>query len=107
MYENWTIADWKHVFFNDKTKIARYNLDGRSWYWIGDEERGGPQHVHHTMKHGNESAMIWKYMMAFGSGAMYKIVGGMNKQLYKFILENFLWSTLQNYNLDPYRLVFQ
>ena len=34
MYENWTIDDWKHIIFNDKTKIARYNLDGRSWYWI-------------------------------------------------------------------------
>ena len=27
--------------------------------------------------------------------------------MYKFILENLLWSTIQNYNLDPSRLVFQ
>ena len=56
---------------------------------FGDEECTGPQHVHRTMKHGSGSVMIWKYMMAFGLGAMYKIAGGMNKHLYKFILEFF------------------
>jgi hypothetical protein len=28
-YENWTIDDWKHVIFNDKKKINRFNSDGR------------------------------------------------------------------------------
>ena len=46
-------------------------------------------------------------MMAFGLGAWYKIEGMMDRHLYEFILENFLWSTMQNYNLDPSRLVFQ
>ena len=30
-----------------------------------------------------------------------------NRHMYKFILEKFLWSTIQNYNLDPSRLTFQ
>ena len=45
-YENWTIDDWKHMIFNDETKINRCHLDGRSRCWIGDGERIGPQHVH-------------------------------------------------------------
>ena len=31
----------------------------------------------------------------------------MDRHLYKFILESFLWPTVQNYNSDPGRLVFQ
>ena len=45
-YENWTVDDWKRVIFSDETKINRFNLHGRSWCWIGDGERVGPQHVH-------------------------------------------------------------
>ena len=31
----------------------------------------------------------------------------MDKHMYKFILENFLWFTIHDYNMDPSRLVFQ
>ena len=41
-YENWTIDDWKHMIFRDKTKINKFNSEGRSWCWIGDGERIGP-----------------------------------------------------------------
>ena len=57
-YENWTIDDWKRVIFNDEIKINKLNSDVRSWCWIGDGERVGPQHVHHTMKHGGGLVMI-------------------------------------------------
>ena len=45
-YENWTIDDWKHMIFSDETKTNGFHSDGRSWCWIGDGERIGPQHVH-------------------------------------------------------------
>ena len=51
--------------------------------------------------------MIWGCMTTFGPGVWCKIEGRMNGHLYKFILENFLWSTIHNYNLDSSRLVFQ
>ena len=51
--------------------------------------------------------MIWGCMTAFGPGAWYKIKGRMDRHLYKSILENLSWFTIQNYNLDPSRLVFQ
>ena len=59
------------------------------------------------MKHGGGLVMFWGYMMAFGLGAWYKVEGRMDRHLYKFILEIFLWSTIHNYNMDPSRLVFQ
>ena len=45
--------------------------------------------------------------MAFGPRAWYKIECRMDRHLCKFFLVNFLWSTIQNYNLDPSRLVLQ
>ena len=46
-------------------------------------------------------------MTAFGPGAWYKIEGRMDRHMYTFILENFVWSTMQNYNLDSSKSVFQ
>jgi len=34
-----------------QTKINRFNSDGRSWCWIGDEYVG-PKYVHQTRKLG-------------------------------------------------------
>ena len=44
-----------NVIFNDKTKINRFNSDGKSWCWIGDGKYVGPQHIHQIMKHGGGS----------------------------------------------------
>ena len=107
MYGNWTIDDWKRVIFSDKTKINRFNFVARSWCLIGDEEWVGPQHVHQTVKHGGGSLMIWGCMTTFGLGAWYKIEGRMDRHLYEFIVESFLWSTIQHYTMDPSKLVFQ
>ena len=62
--------------------------------------------IHQTMKHGGGSVMIWRCMVAFGSGAWYKIEDRMHRHLDKFILENFLWSIIYNYNVDLSRLVY-
>ena len=51
--------------------------------------------------------VVWWCMTAFRPGAWYKIEGRVDRHLYKFILENFLWSNIHDYNLDPSRLVFQ
>jgi hypothetical protein len=66
-HEDRTIDDWKHIIFSDETKINKFDSDGRSWCWIGDGERVGPQHVHQTVKHGGGSVMIWGCMTAFES----------------------------------------
>ena len=95
------------MIFSDETKINMFNSNGRSWCWIRDGKRVGPQHVHQTVKHGGGSVLIWGRMTAFGSGAWYTIEGRMERHMYKFTLENYLLSTIHSYNLDPSRLVFQ
>ena len=93
-YAKWTIHDWKPVIFNDETKINMFNFDGRSWCWITDGEHVQLQHVQQKVKHGGRHVMIWDCMTAFRHGAWYKIQGVMDRYVYKFILENFLLSTI-------------
>ena len=33
----WTIDDWKHMIFSDETKIHKFNSDGKSWCWVGND----------------------------------------------------------------------
>ena len=78
-YENWIIDDWKRMILSDETKINRFNSDGRSWCWIGDGDRVGPQHVHQTMRYGGGLAMIWGCMTTFGLGTWYKVESRMDR----------------------------
>ena len=104
-HEHWIIDDWKHMIFNDKTKISRFNSNGRSWCWIGDGICIRPQHVHQNVQHGDGSVMIWGCMMVFELGAWYKTECRMDRHMYKLIYT--LWSIIHNYNLGSSRLVFQ
>ena len=71
------------VFFNDKIRIN--NSDTKSWCWIGDGERVGPQYVHHTVKNDGGSVMIWGCMTVLGrKHDQYRIEGGTNRHLFKF-----------------------
>ena len=106
-YANWTIHDWKHIIFSDETKINRFNSNGRSWCWITNHEHVQLQHVQQIVKYGSRHVMIWRCMTTFEPGAWYKIEGVMDRYVYKLILEIFLLSTIQHYNLDPSNMIFQ
>ena len=38
-HRDWTVEDWKRVIWFDETKINRFQLDGRSWYWKREENQ--------------------------------------------------------------------
>ena len=95
------------LFFSDEMKMNMFNSDGRSWCWITYGEHVPPQHVQQTMKHGGGHIIIWGCMATFGLGVWHRIEGMMDQHVYKFILENFLWSTIRHYNLVPSNVVFQ
>jgi DDE superfamily endonuclease len=103
----WTIEDWKRVIWSDETKINRFCSDGRSWCWKGDGEGYKPQHVKQTVKHGGGSVMIWGCMTAHGPGFMCRILDKMNQHLYKSILESELLKTIEWYDMEAEKVIFQ
>ena len=66
IHKDWTIENWKRVVFSDKTKINRFNGDGRSWCWINDKENVPDCAVKQTVKHGRGSVMLWSCITSRG-----------------------------------------
>jgi transposase len=96
-YKDWTMDQWKRVFFSDESKINRYGSDGRQYCW---KKRGEPLRDHHvvpTLKHGGGSIMVWACFCASGPGYICQIEGNMNAQDYCGILESDLRDSLEYY----------
>jgi transposase len=106
-HKDWTIDDWKRVIWSDESRINRFCSDGRSWYWARDGVSQQEGHVKQKMKYGGGSIMIWGCMTWYGTGYMCKIEGRMDQHLYKSILEDELMKTIEYYQLDPSRCIFQ
>jgi transposase len=106
-HRHWTVEDWKRVIWSDETKINRFCSDGRSWCWARGGESRQPHHVKQTVKHGGGSLMVWGCMTAHGPGFMCKLEGTMDQHLYKQILEEDLYGTIEEYEMDVTRVIFQ
>ena len=58
--QNWTIHDWYRVIFVDKTKIHRFQYDGRAWCWMRDgESLLQAHHACQRIKHGGSAIFVW------------------------------------------------
>jgi DDE superfamily endonuclease len=106
-HKDWTIDDRKRVIWSDESKINRFCSDGRSWYWARDGESVQGRHIKQTVKHGGGSIMVWGCMTAQGPGYLCKIEGTMDQHLYKSILEDELSKTIEYYEMDADKVIFQ
>ena len=106
-HKDWTVEDWKKIIWSDETKINRFCLDGRSWYWAHEGTSLQPNQVKQTVKHGGGSIMLWGCMTSQGPGLMHRIEGKMNQHLYKQILNDKLLKTIEYYNINPVETIFQ
>ena len=102
-HQDWTLNDWERVIFSDETKINRFNSDGRTWFWARDPTVLNDQSVQKTAKHGGGKIMVWGCMTSEGVGYLSK----MDQHLYKNILEDELMKTIEYYELDPSKTIFQ
>jgi transposase len=106
-HQHWTADDWERVIFSDETKINRFNSDGRTWFWSRDPKDLNEQSVQQTVKHGGGGIMIWGCMCSKGVGFACKIDNIMDQHLYKEILEDDLLETINYYDLDSTKVIFQ
>lgn len=110
-HKDWTYDNWKRVVWSDKTKINRFNSDGRTWAWLRDGESLSVKHVKMTVKYGGGNIMLWSAITAAGTGWLCKIDSNMDKELYKSIIEDDLEKTIdyatEKLNLHRKEMIFQ
>ncbi len=106
-HQYWTSDDWDRVIFSDETKINRFNSDGRTWYWSRDPSVLNDHSVQPTVKHGGGRILMWGCMTSKGVGYASRIDTTMDQHLYKSILEDELMQTIDYYDLDSTKVIFQ
>ena len=106
-HQHWTVSDWHRVIWSDESKVNRFNSDGRQWAWIRDNAELTERHIKPTVKHGGGSVMVWACITPKGPGFLCKIDGNMDQTLYKEIIDGELQQTIDWYQLDEARTIFQ
>ena len=106
-HKDWTVDDWYKVVWSDETKINRLGSDGQKWCWKYHGELLSNRTCQATVKHGGGSLMVWGCITAEGIGFLTKIEGTMDAELYCQILRDELMTTLEFYDLDVDKVIFQ
>ena len=68
-HKDWTIEDWKKVFWSGETKINHLGSDGRKWVWKKNGEGLSDRLIEGTKKFGGGSLMMWGCMIWLGMHA--------------------------------------
>lgn len=103
----WTVDDWKKVWWSDETKINRYGSDGNEMVWGEKGEGLNRRRVKETRKFGGGNIMVWGCMSWAGIGFATKIDGKMDADLYREILDDELLKSLRFYGQDVEDMIFQ
>ena len=101
------MSDWERVVFSDETKICRFSSNGRAWCWIEDKENIPLHTVNRIVKYGGGDIMLWSCLTSKGLGALHNIQGRLNARGYIGILEQDLYSTLQDLEFNVEEVIFQ
>ena len=103
----WTVDNWKRVWWSDETKINRFGSDGRTYVWIEAGEELSDRMVEGTVKFGGGNLMMWGCMSWEGIGFACRIEGKMDADLYVSILEDEFQQSLEFYGLEIEDIIFQ
>lgn len=106
-YQNWTVEDWKRVFWSDETKINRIGSDGKQWVWKQAGQGLIAREVQATVKFGGGNIMVWGCMGWEGVGRLAEVEGRMDADQYVDILEKNLLPCLEESDIPMEDLIFQ
>jgi len=105
-HKDWTIYDWHRIVFSDETKINRLCSDGITWCWVPKNSGLTSARISPTVKGGGGSIMMWGCITHKGPGLACQIEGKMDQNLYRSILEDELFQTLDLYDLKQSKTIF-
>lgn len=102
---NWTPKDWKKVVFSDESKFNLFSSDGILYVRRPKNQRFNKKYICPTVKHGGGNVLVWGCFSAFGMGPIHRIVGKMDRFMYKDILQTYLVPYLDD--TMPLQNIFQ
>lgn len=102
---NWPESKWRSILFSDESKFNIIGSDGMCYVRRPAGKRIEARYCKKTVKHGGGSVMVWGCFSGAGVGPLHKIVGIMDRFMYKDILERVMLPYAE-YDM-PLRWVFQ
>lgn len=84
------------MILNDETKINRFQSDGRTWYWVRDDEYQTQAHrVIQVVEHVCSVVFVLGCMTSCGMGYICKREGKMTQAPYYSILQGGVMKTIE------------
>jgi transposase len=106
-YSKFTSDDWRHVIWSDEAPFSIINANGKEYVWEKAGTAISENSVKPTMKFGGGKIMVWSCITWEGVGFSCKIDETMDAELYSEILKDELKHTIDFYNLDRAKVLFQ
>lgn len=85
-HKNWTIDDFKNVFWTDESKFEIFGSKRRTYVRRSVNKKMLPACITPTVKHGGGSVMVWGGFSFNGISQLYRIKGILEKKQYHKIL---------------------
>lgn len=85
---NWTVAQWKNVFFTDESKFNLFGSDGKQTVRRPAGKRLESKYVRKTVKHYGGNIVVWGGFSYAGPGPIHLIEGIMDSFMYQAILND-------------------
>lgn len=86
-HKDWTEEDFNRVLWSDESKFEVFGTKRRVFVRRSAEQKMLPDCMVPTVKHGGGSVMVWGCFSSSGVGDLARVIGKMNKEAYKTILE--------------------
>ncbi len=106
-HAKWTSDDWRNVIWSDEAPFSIINSNGKQYVWQKAGEPISESSVKPTVKFGGGKIMVWGCITWEGVGYSCKIDETMDAELYSEILKDELKSTIEFYNFQRSKVVFQ
>lgn len=79
---------WSKVIFSDESRYCQFSDSGRLWIWRRSSDKLQEQFLHHTVKYGGISVMVWGAIWKGGRSKLIFCDGIINGEKYIGILKD-------------------
>jgi transposase len=105
-FQKWTPFQWRIVWFSDESKYKLFGSDGKIYCWRRVGEEFHPRNTIPTVKGSTGKVNVWGVISYHGVGRLHRVVGNMDSEQLKGILEDSLLRSFDDRRTDPTYLFY-